>query len=649
MSAIGAIFRFDGAPVPAASIAAILEAAGEVGSAAALWAPPSPIGTVALGCRPDGVTPEDAGYRSPVRSPDGRIVLVADARIDNRAQLVAELGIPADQARDLSDAALMLAGYQAWGEDSPRHLVGDFCFALWDERRHSLVAGRDALGQRVLFHHRTPGRLALATSPQALLALPDVPARLNEQRVADFLVLYQEPETTFFEGINRVPAGHLMIATREGVRTERFWSPAPRPIVLGSDADYVEGFRQVFGEAVRAQCRSVGPVGVMLSGGLDSASVAAVAARQLAGTGTRLAAFHAAPPRGFAGAVSPGWVADESADVEAIAGLHQNMDLSIHRSSGAIPFDGVEASFRAAGAPVRNPTNLRWFDGIYAAAQEAGVRVLLTGHLGNATISYHGFRSLRETARRGHWLEAIREVRALARVTGKSTRALLEYQVLRPLLPAILSPAFYRARWGSRPPTWETTASPINPAFARAMGVDERLRISGRRDVEADRAGELAYRVALLRAPADAPDIYCGYRARFGLETRDPTADLRVVEYCLAIPGSQYLHHGVSRWLIRRAMEGFLPDQVRLRLTRGAQGPDWIEWLPTIRGELVAELTRLDRSDTARRCLDLARLRGLVERWPARLGVEHQTDYQFRLLRGVMMGRFIRWFEGTYR
>jgi len=180
------------------------------------------------------------------------------------------------------------------------------------------------------------------------------------------------------------------------------------------------------------------------------------------------------------------------------------------------------------------------------------------------------------------------------------------------------------------------------------MQSEEGLRASRQDQLNARTLSEPEYRIAVLMGAADVLDIYSGLRPWFGIETRDPTSDRRVIEYCFSIPGSQYLRNGVTRWLVRRAMEGRLPDHVRNRTTRGGQSADWTEWLPAMRGELVAELDRLDRSETANRCLDLAKLRSLMDRWPERLGIEHDRDYHLLLLRGIMMGRFIRWFEETY-
>ncbi len=132
MSAIGAVFRHDGAPVPASEMATLLGSMSEYGTEATMWPPGSAAAPVALGCIPWRVTPEDAWYRGPVHSADGRLVVVADARIDNRAELAAELGIPAAEAATLPDAAFILAAYDAWEQDCARHLLGDFTFVLWD-------------------------------------------------------------------------------------------------------------------------------------------------------------------------------------------------------------------------------------------------------------------------------------------------------------------------------------------------------------------------------------------------------------------------------------------------------------------------------------------------------------------------------------
>jgi asparagine synthase (glutamine-hydrolysing) len=649
MSAICAVYHGDGSPVSSSEVATLLRGMCEYGDEASLWAPESPEAPVGLGCIPWRVTPEDAWHHGPVHSADGRIVLVADARIDNRDELASALGIPGGDVSAMCDAALILAAYVAWGAACPARLLGDFAFAAWDRKRHALFCARDGMGNRVLAYHRSPKGITIATTPHALASLPRIGARLDEQKVADFLVLLQEPHTTFFEGILRLPAGHTLTASDSGVRVERYWSPFPeRPITLGSDQEYVDGFLEVFEAAVRSRLRSAAPVGIMASGGLDSSSVAVVAAAQLRDDGKTLPTFHAAPREGFTGAVHRGWVADESGDVEAIARKHPNIDLRIRRPDGRSPLEDADSSFRMTGAPPRNPGNAPWFYGIYRAAAEEGIRVMLCGNKGNATISHTGIQSLRDSTVRGQWKRVWHEIHAVARATGEGRRSVIKRTVVEPLTPSVIAAALRRVRVGKPVPIWESTFSAIRPEFGRAMHVDERARATRRDYLITRRMSDLEFRVLVLTSGIDVMDLYSGYRPWFGIETRDPTSDRRVIEYCFGIPSSQYLKDGVTRSLIRRAMAGRLPDEVRTRTTIGAQAPDWIEWLPTMRGEMRAELDRLDQSDTARRCLDLAKMRSLMDRWPERLTVKNDKDYYMLLLRGIMMGRFIRWFEETY-
>ncbi len=647
MSGICGFLYHDDRPVPREPVHRMLDALTSWGDGPTeAWVAESGDPPVGLGCRVMRVTPEDMFERQPLRSRDGQLVLVADARIDNRAELASALGL--GQSAELPDSAYILAAYEAWGDAAPERLLGDFAFALWDARRRSLICARDHMGQRVLFYHAIPTALAVASSIPALLALPHVVPRLNEQKVAESLVSIQEAGTTFYQDVRRLPPGHLLVATADSLVTHQYWSPEPTTrIVLGSDREYEEAFLDVFGAAVGARLRSSGPVGIMLSGGLDSSAVAAVAAKQLRAQGRRLTAFHAAPRLGFQGKAQSGWIPDESDDVHAIAAVHENLDVTVCRPDGRTPLDQIEAHFALLGAPIRNASNLPWVEAIQEQARDRGIRVLLNGQKGNATISFSGLRTLRETAVRLRWRQLYRELRA-ASARGKRPVEMLKHQVVLPLVPPVLLKGYGRLR-GSRPePIWTRMCSGINPAFAAEWKLEELARERGRDAMTHMRASATDYRVQVLTATGDGPDIPHTFRARYGVEGRDPTVDVRVVEFCLAIPGSQYLRDGRDRWLIRRAMASRLPERVVHRTTRGAQSADWSEWFGTMRGEIEAELGRLERSDTAQRCLDLPRLRGLVDRWPGALGPEHQADYALTLLNAIVMGRFIRWFEERY-
>ncbi len=647
MSTIAGLYQWDGGPASRSRLAPMLDTLAACGGEARCWAPETESHPVALGCRPLRITAEDENYHPPLRSPDGQLVLVADARIDNRVDLGHRLGISAAEAGTLSDPGFILAAYEAWGRDCVRHLLGDFVFLLWDGQRRTLFGARDGLGQRVLFFHRSPSRVAFASTPAALLALDDVPARLNRRKVAMALVLLQDPGTTYFEGIERLLPGHTLEAGPSGIHIAPFWTPVPtREIRFASDSEYVEAFLGVFDSAVRARTRGTGGIGVLLSGGIDSTAVAATAALTM--EGRPLHAFHAAPALNFDGRIGRGMVADESADVVAIAEHHPTIDLRIDRASYLKELWEVDSLYGAVGSPVRNPSNWGWYQGQYAAARAVGVRVMLNGSMGNATISHLGTRSLRDLARRGAWATLWREMHSVAAATGAGRWSVLRDQVLLPLIPLPVERLYRRWRGLRTLSLLDQSASALRRDQVAAFALEDVARTMGRGADQLRRCRGLDLRLATLAGTGETFDALNGLRAWHGIETRDPTADTRVVEFCLAIPETQYHRGGEKRWLIRRAMRGRVPDQVLDRKEFGGQGADWMDWMHFLRPDAARELDNMDRSETARDLLDLPRLRTLLDRWPERFGPEHEVDYKLRFLRGIMMGRFLLWFERTH-
>jgi asparagine synthase (glutamine-hydrolysing) len=645
MSGICAHFRFDDRPVDPGSIDGMLEALRDWGDrTAASWVDANR--RAALGCRLAPVTPEDAFDVQPLVSADGRRVVVADARIDNRAELTAQLHIPQAESVGLPDSAFILAAYEAWGEDCASRLIGDFAFMIWDGSRSSLFCARDPIGLRVLFYHQTARSLVVASSVPAVLAGAGIEARLNEQKVAELLVLLEDAESTCFAGVLRIPGGHTLLARPEGVRTRRYWRPDPgKELVLRSESEYHEAFHEVFGRAVRDRLRSTKPVAIMLSAGLDSTSVAAVAADALRESGGRLAAFHSAPESGFAPASRPGWVDDESEYVRELAHMHDNIDLHIVRDSKRTPLDDAVRSFEVIGAPVRNSLNLSWVVNLYEQAAARGAGVMLNGGNGNLTISYTGMRSIRDMARAGRFPSALREARALAAVRGHRPGNVIRDQVVQPLIPVWVLEAVRRMRGRTLPPIWQANRSAIRPEFARDMHVAETLKRRRLDGASLDRLRAAEYRLHILASGGDGLDGFHCMRSWYPIETRTPTTDVRVIEFCTALPGSQYLRDGNDRLLVRRGMRGRVPDSILQRRTRGSQAADWSVWFGRMRSGIVEELDRIEHNETARRVLDVNRMKELVVHWPARFGPEHIGDYDLLLLRGIMMGRFIRWFE----
>ena len=214
MSAIACLWRFDGRPGVATDCDRMLSAQRVYGPHhGAQWADDAlgADGALAMGRRLFRTLPEDSADRGPVRSRDGRLVLVADVRLDNRDELISALGSDDAALRRDCDAGILMACLERWGDGALDRVVGDFAFALWDSHQHRLTLARDFLGQRPLHFYCGKSFFAAATMAKGLHALADVPYGPDEQAVAEFVALLpQSGPASFFRDIQRVEQGQIV-------------------------------------------------------------------------------------------------------------------------------------------------------------------------------------------------------------------------------------------------------------------------------------------------------------------------------------------------------------------------------------------------------------------------------------------------------
>jgi asparagine synthase (glutamine-hydrolysing) len=605
---------------------------------------------VALGQRLMRFTPEDFFERQPLVSRSGRHILVTDARLDNRPELAESLGIAGPELRQMPDSDIILRAYEKWGTECPRYLIGAFVFALYDAREEQLLLARSPLGERPLYYYEAAGSLAFSSAPKGLFALPGVPREIDLQSLADFLVLApHEPGRSFFFRLKRLKAGHVLIALRGSISLHPYWQPdLRRETRFRHDSEYIEAFRALFERAVSDNLRSATPVGVMMSGGLDSTSIAAVAATLLGGEGKRLTAFTEVPRQGFSGAIIKGRYADETPLVSAMARMYPNIDLNPIATDGGFYLDNFDEFLAAAEGPFPNGSNRVWIEAIMRASSLVNTRVLLTGVMGNNTMSWTGRGLLPQLIRRGQWNRILRELRAVARRNGTRSALRLLAGDISSLLPTPAWKLMRMLRAGDTAPHRHWLGySAARPEFIHAQHVEERLRQRGMDLLPRVNPNTRSARYEPFWLSDLACDIERGFEALFQVQQRDPTADLRLVEFCLSIPEDRYFRDGMPRRLIRDAMAGHLPPEVLLNNQRGLQAADWFERVVKAQDRLIDELARFERSELIRSALDTPRLRRLVKGIPSAGNDVDRIHREYRgcLAYGMMMGRFLLWFE----
>jgi asparagine synthase (glutamine-hydrolysing) len=212
---------------------------------------------------------------------DGRHWIVADARVDGRRQLVDLLAVRPDEVPpdDASDTELILRAYRRWGEQCVEHLLGDFTFAVWDDVQRRLFCARDHLGIRPLFYAQCGPAIVFSNTLDCVRLHPSVSADLNDSTIADFLLfgVNQDAGTTSFRDIRRLAPAHSISWSHEATRCRRYWTPpVDEPIHFKRSDEYADRFRELLRTAVRDRLRTE-RVGVLMSGGMDSSTLAATA------------------------------------------------------------------------------------------------------------------------------------------------------------------------------------------------------------------------------------------------------------------------------------------------------------------------------------------------------------------------------------
>ncbi len=502
-------------------------------------------------------TPEQAGSTPPFRLPDAGLWLVGDVRLDNREELADALSIA--EAAGLPDEVFILHAYARWGEDCTQRLLGDFAFALWDERARGLFVARDHFGVRSVCYAETSRHVLVASHSRALFAAPELSRRIDDFMVADFLTRqYSTKHRTFFEGVFRLPPGNQLRVTERGLNVHTYWQLDPtRRVHLPSNQDYVDQFRELFQEAVRARLRTRSAPALMLSGGLDSAGI--LGAAQSLRPDLKLRCFSARFPD-----------FPECDEGSFLALWHQRgqaeyQDVAVDRG---FPLGTLEDVQHLMQAPLAGPNS--WiFLMLARRVRQEGAVTLLDGLDGDSVVD-HGWRypnvlwhqgkvvrALREFARIRRRLGGTWREYAVASLVGLEVESLLDlYGLYAPWTrqhpPALMSRGLSeRAGWfASTRRTAKASARPVTDFHK----LHHRHINSGVITVLAENANDLS--------------------AAVGIDARHPYFDRRLMEFCLAIPAEQRLRDGWDRWIQRRAFEGWIPKEIQVRIAKSLwEGP----------------------------------------------------------------------------
>ncbi len=537
MSGIVGIFGRDGKPVDRQLLRALTNFLSFCGpDAREVWS----LGTIGLGHALLRTTREQLMDRQPA-SLEGNLWITADARLDCRRELEAELKEAAQKIHGpVTDSELILHAYAAWGEQCVQHIRGDFAFAIWDARLKRLFCARDHFGIKPFYYAEIGGDFVFSNVLNCVRLHPEVSCELNAAAIADFLLfgLNYDTATTSFRDVRRLPPAHTLSVSSEGTKVARYWSaPADGRIRYRHSYEYVEHFQILFQTAVADRLRS-DRAGVLLSGGLDSASVAAMArevsSRSPGAVDVRAYTVTYDSP----GADTDGPYARRSAEF---------LGIPIH----CLPMDYLEPFERwddpDVGSP--EPTEDPFFAGLHDQfrAVAADTRIALSGEGADNLMHFQMRPYVRDLLKNRDWKRAFKEgagyMRArpsLWKAAQRRLKGIVLKEDQKSTFPAWVAPDLVKrldleARWKDWSELPRPLMHPILPKGHASLSLPQWPHMFEN----------------------SSPGV-----TRCPVEVRYPFLDLRIVEYLLALPPYPWFF---EKMLLREAMIGRLPEEVRVR------------------------------------------------------------------------------------
>lgn len=481
---------------------------------------------------------------------DGNSWIVADARIDARGELLAELrgSGEADHAQtrapsSWTDAELILRAYCRWGTACVERLRGDFAFGIWDDVRHELFCARDHLGVKPFYYVRIASRVIFSNTLDCLRRHPGVSDKLNDLAIADFLLFgfNQDAATSSFAQIQRLPPAHCAIWSQNNLQLTRYWSlPIDEPLLYKRADDYLDRFRDLLRTAVADRLRT-NQVWIFMSGGLDSPTLAA--------TARDLRQNHDASFDLRAVTVVDSLACDESRYARAVA-AHLKIPIYFRQPADPvenweqIPFFTPEPRPDAWSVPAERRF---WKElGTYS-------RVFFFGEGPDNALQFDW---------RPYIAYLIRH-NLYGRLVAESASTLFSQRY---------PPFWLRICNGFRPREAEAIFPPwLEPTLESRLQLRERWRTLNSAPVAAHPirpAGYSSFQTPLWQALFENFDTAINH-ARF--EVRHPYLDLQMLRFLLAVPALPWCR---SKHLIRRAMRGELPGEIlRRRKTGTASAP----------------------------------------------------------------------------
>lgn len=536
---------------------------------------------VTFSCHMHEITVESTLEVLPYYDINRKCMLTADLILDNREELLKQLDLKDDSG--ISDSSIVLNAYYKWGEKFPSHLIGDFAVAIYDFEEEKLVLARDQLGKRSLYYSIYDGIIKFSTIERPV----NQEKKYNKSYFIKNLSLAYDLDVfrkneTIYKGVYFVKPAEIIVLKGDQKKSNIYWRLKAQKSKNNFEED-IEEVKEIFIESVKCRLRTKGNVGLMLSGGLDSNSIAYIAADMLKSNSKDLYTYTSKSKEEYDLKYHHSVITDESKDAELIIKHFNNIMMRSSSYPEADAWRMIEETLYTMEEPYKYVQNCSWLFGIYEDAAKDNCKVLLNGQFGNMTFSLDNITKHLMVQLFSFRIKSfLKDLRTFCLETKQSRKAIVLEIFDRTFFYKKYKPIYYLNDYSNLN---KKDKRRINKHYAHVSRLLYGLTMKNSK-LKAFCNSTLLHNVGAAETK---------HGLKNNLIQRDPTRDIRLVEKCYNLPSKAFNDQGRERALAKNIMKGIVPDEILFSQRQGLQSADWLnrienEWSTihqTIKSELI--------------------------------------------------------------
>lgn len=498
-------------------------------------------------------TPESKFEKTPLTI--NNLTITSYSRIDNREELYKILCIDDVKLNTVPDSYLILRAYKKWGDNCVNHIEGNWVFAIWDDVKKNLFVATDPIGNFGLYYYKSLDFFAFSSTIHGLLSIKEVSKEINPYYPLGLLNSWiPDNGLTVYKHIStQHPATFFNLKNAE-IKKVRYWKiEETKPIYREELADYINDFINLYTKSVQLNLRYEGKTGSMLSGGLDSGSVSSLAAEQLLKKNQKLISFTSIPKYDVSKIVKASRFGNEELLAKATSDFSGNIEQYFIKGDKTSIIDGVKEFNSILKSPIYPACNAFWIYEILQTAKEKNISNLLIGQKGNATVSWSGLPKKQSF----YYIFKHFKNKKISFLT---------------LLKKLIKKVFFVKKKPKNSSVRKNNLTRLNNSSINELIT--LIKNSNKNKRNLSKTKSMALRCGMINPFHTNGIIWQELSYHFGFQINDPTANKKLIEFCLSIPDHFYRDMDNDRLLIKLAMKGKMPKTVLNNTLRGKQAAD---------------------------------------------------------------------------